>query len=106
MERSRRRLPNDLPDGKEPRPSVDVELLTTAGKFGRRSSLPTSFGYSEAFCGEHLADAVENIPSSLLFVASFSRNSTKTITLGSAVANLPTVIRFSLLLMRRWWITF
>ena len=50
--------------------------------------LADKLGYSEAFCGEHLTDAVENIPSSLMFIASLA-DATKTITLGSAVANLP-----------------
>ena len=50
--------------------------------------LADRLGYSEAFCGEHLTDTVENIPSSLMFIASLA-DATKTITLGSAVANLP-----------------
>jgi alkanesulfonate monooxygenase SsuD/methylene tetrahydromethanopterin reductase-like flavin-dependent oxidoreductase (luciferase family) len=45
-------------------------------------------GYSEAYCGEHLTDRIENIPNSMMFLASFA-DATKTIKLGTAVINLP-----------------
>ncbi len=45
-------------------------------------------GYSEAHCGEHLTDECENIPNSMMFLASLV-DATRRITLGTAVANLP-----------------
>jgi len=45
-------------------------------------------GFTEAFCGEHLTDRIENIPNSMMFLASFV-DATKTIKLGTAVINLP-----------------
>jgi alkanesulfonate monooxygenase SsuD/methylene tetrahydromethanopterin reductase-like flavin-dependent oxidoreductase (luciferase family) len=45
-------------------------------------------GFSEAYCGEHLTDRIENIPNSMMFLASFA-DTTKTIKLGTAVINLP-----------------
>jgi len=50
--------------------------------------LADRLGYCEAYCGEHLTDACENIPNSLMFLASLV-DATKTIKLGTAVANLP-----------------
>ncbi len=50
--------------------------------------LADRLGYSEGYCGEHLTDLVENIPSSLMFCASLA-GYTSTIKLGTAVANLP-----------------
>ena len=50
--------------------------------------LADQLGYSEAFCGEHLADLVENVPNSLLFLASLV-DSTKTMKLAPGVLNLP-----------------
>ena len=31
--------------------------------------LADRLGYSEGYCGEHLTDAVENIPNSMMFIA-------------------------------------
>ena len=45
-------------------------------------------GYAEAYCGEHLTDECENIPNSMMFLASLV-GATKQINLGTAVANLP-----------------
>jgi alkanesulfonate monooxygenase SsuD/methylene tetrahydromethanopterin reductase-like flavin-dependent oxidoreductase (luciferase family) len=45
-------------------------------------------GFAEAYCGEHLTDRIENIPNSLMFLASFV-DSTRQIKLGTAVVNLP-----------------
>lgn len=45
-------------------------------------------GYSEAYCGEHLTDECENIPNSMMFLASLV-GATSRINLGTAVANLP-----------------
>jgi alkanesulfonate monooxygenase SsuD/methylene tetrahydromethanopterin reductase-like flavin-dependent oxidoreductase (luciferase family) len=50
--------------------------------------LADRLGFSEAFMGEHLADAAENIPSSLMFLASLV-DSTTTMKLGTGVLNLP-----------------
>ncbi|HUZ73986.1 MAG TPA: LLM class flavin-dependent oxidoreductase [Stellaceae bacterium] len=50
--------------------------------------LADRLGYSEAYCGEHLTDACENIPNSMMFLTSLI-DATKQIKLGTAVANLP-----------------
>ena len=50
--------------------------------------LADKLGYSEGYCGEHLTDLAENIPSSLMFCASLA-GFTKNIKLGTAVSNLP-----------------
>jgi alkanesulfonate monooxygenase SsuD/methylene tetrahydromethanopterin reductase-like flavin-dependent oxidoreductase (luciferase family) len=50
--------------------------------------LADRLGYSEAFCGEHLFDLGENVPNSLMFIASLAAI-TKTIKLGTGVHNLP-----------------
>jgi alkanesulfonate monooxygenase SsuD/methylene tetrahydromethanopterin reductase-like flavin-dependent oxidoreductase (luciferase family) len=50
--------------------------------------LADRLGYSEGYCGEHLTDAVENIPNSLMFIATLL-DATKTMKVGTAVANLP-----------------
>jgi alkanesulfonate monooxygenase SsuD/methylene tetrahydromethanopterin reductase-like flavin-dependent oxidoreductase (luciferase family) len=45
-------------------------------------------GFSEFFIGEHSTDLIENIPSSLAFIASLAY-ATKTIKLGTGTVNLP-----------------
>src|ERR1700736_5928099 len=50
--------------------------------------LADKLGYSEGYCGEHLTDLAENIPSSLTFCASLA-GFTSQIKLGTAVVNLP-----------------
>ncbi|HEY1982242.1 MAG TPA: LLM class flavin-dependent oxidoreductase [Xanthobacteraceae bacterium] len=50
--------------------------------------LADQLGFSEGYCGEHLTDKVENIPNSMMFIASLL-DSTKQMKLGTAVANLP-----------------
>lgn len=50
--------------------------------------LADKLGYSEAYCGEHLTDAVENIPNSMMFISTLI-DATRQIKLGTAVANLP-----------------
>ena len=50
--------------------------------------LADQLGYSEGYCGEHLTDLAENIPSSLMFCASLA-GFTRQIKLGTAVVNLP-----------------
>ena len=50
--------------------------------------LADKLGYSEGYCGEHLTDVAENIPSSLTFIASLA-GFTSRIKLGTAVVNLP-----------------
>src|SRR6202046_2048924 len=50
--------------------------------------LADKLGYSEGYCGEHLTDLAENIPSSMTFCASLA-GFTSHIKLGTAVANLP-----------------
>ena len=50
--------------------------------------LADKLSYSEGYCGEHLTDLAENIPSSLTFCASLA-GFTSQIKLGTAVVNLP-----------------
>jgi alkanesulfonate monooxygenase SsuD/methylene tetrahydromethanopterin reductase-like flavin-dependent oxidoreductase (luciferase family) len=50
--------------------------------------LADELGFTEGYCGEHLTDAVENIPNSLMFIATLV-DATKRMKLGTAVANLP-----------------
>ena len=50
--------------------------------------LADRLGYTEGYCGEHLTDAVENIPNSLMFIATLL-DATKQMKVGTAVANLP-----------------
>src|SRR5687768_5160476 len=50
--------------------------------------LADRLGFTEAYCGEHLTDEVENIPNSLMFLASLASD-TRQIKLGTAVVNLP-----------------
>jgi alkanesulfonate monooxygenase SsuD/methylene tetrahydromethanopterin reductase-like flavin-dependent oxidoreductase (luciferase family) len=50
--------------------------------------LADQLGFSEAFCGEHLADEIENVPNSLMFLASLV-DATTTMKLGTGVLNLP-----------------
>jgi alkanesulfonate monooxygenase SsuD/methylene tetrahydromethanopterin reductase-like flavin-dependent oxidoreductase (luciferase family) len=50
--------------------------------------LADRLGYTEGYCGEHLTDAVENIPNSMMFVATLL-DATKQMKVGTAVANLP-----------------
>jgi alkanesulfonate monooxygenase SsuD/methylene tetrahydromethanopterin reductase-like flavin-dependent oxidoreductase (luciferase family) len=50
--------------------------------------LADKLGYTEGYCGEHLTDAVENIPNSLMFIATLL-DATKQMKVGTAVANLP-----------------
>ena len=50
--------------------------------------LADKLGYTEAYCGEHLTDEVENIPNSMMFIATLL-GVTKQIKLGTAVINLP-----------------
>ncbi len=50
--------------------------------------LADRLGFSEGYCGEHLTDAVENIPNSMMFIATLL-DATKQMKVGTAVANLP-----------------
>ena len=50
--------------------------------------LADKLGFTEGYCGEHLTDAVENIPNSLMFIATLL-DATKTMKVGTAVVNLP-----------------
>jgi alkanesulfonate monooxygenase SsuD/methylene tetrahydromethanopterin reductase-like flavin-dependent oxidoreductase (luciferase family) len=50
--------------------------------------LADRLGYTEGYCGEHLTDAVENIPNSMMFIATLL-DATRTMKVGTAVANLP-----------------
>jgi alkanesulfonate monooxygenase SsuD/methylene tetrahydromethanopterin reductase-like flavin-dependent oxidoreductase (luciferase family) len=50
--------------------------------------LADRLGCTEGYCGEHLTDAVENIPNSLMFIATLL-DATKTMKVGTAVVNLP-----------------
>jgi alkanesulfonate monooxygenase SsuD/methylene tetrahydromethanopterin reductase-like flavin-dependent oxidoreductase (luciferase family) len=50
--------------------------------------LADRLGYSEGYCGEHLTDAAENIPNSLMFIATLL-DATKQMKVGTATTNLP-----------------
>src|SRR6266511_445490 len=50
--------------------------------------LADQLGYTEGYCGEHLTDAAENIPNSLMFIATLL-GATSQMKLGTAVVNLP-----------------
>ena len=50
--------------------------------------LADRLGYSEGYCGEHLTDAAENIPNSMMFIATLL-GVTSQIKVGTAVVNLP-----------------
>jgi alkanesulfonate monooxygenase SsuD/methylene tetrahydromethanopterin reductase-like flavin-dependent oxidoreductase (luciferase family) len=50
--------------------------------------LADKLGCTEGYCGEHLTDAVENIPNSMMFIATLL-DATKNMKVGTAVANLP-----------------
>ena len=50
--------------------------------------LADRLGYSEGYCGEHLTDQAENIPNSMMFIATLM-GATSQIKLGTAVVNLP-----------------
>lgn len=50
--------------------------------------LADRLGYAEGYCGEHLTDAVENIPNSLMFIATLV-DAVKRMKVGTSVANLP-----------------
>ncbi|MPZ58753.1 MAG: LLM class flavin-dependent oxidoreductase [Rhizobiales bacterium] len=50
--------------------------------------LADKLGFSEGYCGEHLTDEVENIPNSLMFIATLL-DATKQMKVGTAVHNLP-----------------
>ncbi len=50
--------------------------------------LADKLGYTEAFCGEHLTDLAENIPNSMMFIASLIAETTQ-IKLGTATTNIP-----------------
>ena len=50
--------------------------------------LADRLGYSEGYCGEHLTDAAENIPNSMMFIATLL-GVTSQMKVGTAVVNLP-----------------
>src|SRR5262249_32437235 len=50
--------------------------------------LADRLGYSEGYCGEHLTDAAENIPNSMMFIAPLL-GPTPQMKVGTAVVNLP-----------------
>src|SRR5437588_304819 len=50
--------------------------------------LAESLGFSEAYVGEHVTDAVENITSSIVFLASLADRITR-MRLGTGTVNLP-----------------
>src|SRR4029079_11280817 len=49
--------------------------------------LADTLGYYDAFCGEHIADSIENVTNSFQFLATLIHE-TKTIKLGTGTANL------------------
>src|SRR6202022_4173039 len=50
--------------------------------------LADQLGYTEGYCGEHLTDAAENIPNSMVFIATLL-GVTSQMKVGTAVVNLP-----------------
>ena len=50
--------------------------------------LADRLGYSEGYCGEHLTDTAENIPNSMMFIATLL-GATSQMKVGTAVVNLP-----------------
>src|SRR5947199_9264924 len=50
--------------------------------------LADRLGYTEGYCGEHLTDAAENIPNSMMFIATLL-GVTSQMKVGTAVVNLP-----------------
>src|ERR1700704_719098 len=50
--------------------------------------LADRLGYSEGYCGEHLTDAAENIPNSMMFIATLL-GVTSQMKVGTAVVHLP-----------------
>lgn len=50
--------------------------------------LADRLGYTEGYCGEHLTDEVENIPNSLMFIATLV-DAVRRMKVGTAVHNLP-----------------
>ena len=50
--------------------------------------LADRLGYSEGYCGEHLTDMAENIPNSMMFIATLL-GATSQMKVGTAVVNLP-----------------
>jgi alkanesulfonate monooxygenase SsuD/methylene tetrahydromethanopterin reductase-like flavin-dependent oxidoreductase (luciferase family) len=50
--------------------------------------LADRLGYTEGYCGEHLTDEVENIPNSMMFIATLLGATTR-MKVGTAVINLP-----------------
>jgi alkanesulfonate monooxygenase SsuD/methylene tetrahydromethanopterin reductase-like flavin-dependent oxidoreductase (luciferase family) len=50
--------------------------------------LADRLGYSEGYCGEHLTDAAENIPNSMMFIATLL-GAVSQMKVGTAVVNLP-----------------
>lgn len=67
---------------------IDKDYKKTLSEDREAFLLADKIGFSEAYCGEHVTDAAENITSSALFIASLVAE-TKKIRLGTGTVNMP-----------------
>ncbi|MEM0906224.1 MAG: LLM class flavin-dependent oxidoreductase [Pseudomonadota bacterium] len=67
---------------------VDKDWRTTLREDREAFLLADELGFTEAYCGEHVTDAAENITSCAMFVASLA-SATKQIRLGTGTVNMP-----------------
>ena len=67
---------------------IDKDYKKTLSEDREAFLLADKIGFSEAYCGEHVTDAAENITSSALFIASLAAE-TKKIRLGTGTVNMP-----------------
>ena len=67
---------------------LDKDYRKTLDEDRQAFLLADELGFSEAYCGEHVTDAAENITSSTVFIASLAA-ATKNIRLGTGTVNMP-----------------
>ena len=67
---------------------LDKDWRTCLAEDREAFLLADRLGYSEAYCGEHVTDAAENITSSAMFIASLA-SEVKNIRLGTGTFNMP-----------------
>ena len=67
---------------------INKDYKTTLKEDREAFLLADKIGFSEAYCGEHVTDAAENITSSAVFIASLAAE-TKKIRLGTGTVNMP-----------------
>ena len=67
---------------------LDKDWRTCLAEDREAFLLADKLGYSEAYCGEHVTDAAENITSSAMFIASLA-SEVKNIRLGTGTFNMP-----------------